>query len=87
MYPSIIQEYNLCFTTMNWSEFAHDFSVSNEDDAVAQTESMDTLPPLPEESKDRGVLPRVIKALVDRRKAVKGMLKKETNSERRQEVS
>ena len=87
LYPSIIQEYNLCFTTMNWSEFAHDFSVSNEDDAVAQTESMDTLPPLPEESKDRGVLPRVIKALVDRRKAVKGMLKKETNSERRQEVS
>ncbi len=86
LYPSIIQEYNLCFTTMNWADFTPNHSALNQDEALAQTDSMDALPPLPEESKDRGVLPRVIKTLVDRRKAVKGMLKKERNADKRQEV-
>ena len=89
LYPSIIQEYNLCFTTMNWSEYVHKAgsSVTNEDGEEQVVEgSIDMLPPLPEETKDRGVLPRVIKTLVDRRKAVKSMLKQEKNSEKREEV-
>lgn len=86
LYPSIIQEYNLCFTTMDWSKFVHDSSISDDANIKEQTESMDTLPPLPEESKNCGVLPRVIKTLVDRRRAVKAILKKEKNIEKRQEV-
>jgi DNA polymerase alpha subunit A len=36
---------------------------------------------------DRGVLPRVIKSLVERRKAVKKIMKTETNPEKKEEVS
>ena len=85
LYPSIIQEYNLCFTTMDWSSHV-DNGDSNEEDVVMEG-GMDNLPPLPEESNDRGVLPRVIKTLVDRRRTVKGMLKNEKNEEKKQEVS
>lgn len=90
LYPSIIQEYNLCFTTMDWSAYVNNSATSIPDDGsepIIVEGTMDSLPPLPDESKERGVLPRVIKTLVDRRKAVKGMLKKETNDEKRQEVS
>jgi DNA polymerase alpha subunit A len=72
LYPSIIQEYNLCFTTMNWA-------------AIDMTEN-ETLPPLPEPEVDRGVLPRVIQSLVERRRAVKKILKAELNPAKKQEV-
>ena len=72
LYPSLIQEYNLCFTTMNWADYTGD-------DAP--------IPPIPDESLDRGVLPRVIKSLVERRKAVKKIMKTETNPEKKEEVS
>jgi hypothetical protein len=44
------------------------------------------LPPLPDESQETGVLARVIKSLVQRRRQVKGMMKKESNSEKYNEV-
>lgn len=86
LYPSIIQEYNLCFTTINWSEFVVDGSTV-EDENSPVNESFDSLPPLPGDSNNSGVLPRVIKTLVDRRKAVKGMIKSERDPDKRQEVS
>jgi DNA polymerase alpha subunit A len=85
LYPSIIQEYNLCFTTINWSEFVVDGSTV-EDENSPVNESFDSLPPLPGDSNNSGVLPRVIKTLVDRRKAVKGMIKSERDPDKRQEV-
>ncbi|KAK7406532.1 hypothetical protein VNO78_08159 [Psophocarpus tetragonolobus] len=57
LYPSIIQEYNICFTTVE--------------------RSLDgSFPRLPS-SKTTGVLPEVLKNLVDRRKMVKSWIKNE----------
>lgn len=70
LYPSLIQEYNLCFTTMNWSNHIGG-----------------DIPPIPDENLPKGVLPRVIKNLVERRKAVKRLMKSEKNPEKKEEVS
>ncbi|KAI3521012.1 hypothetical protein L1887_10469 [Cichorium endivia] len=55
LYPSIIQEYNICFTTVDRSE--------------------DGLVPRLPSSKATGVLPELLKNLVERRKHVKRLLK------------
>lgn len=62
LYPSIIQEYNICFTTVERSNIS-------EDD--------DTVPDVPEEQK-QGVLPRLIATLVNRRREVKKLMKDKT---------
>ncbi|KAL3682848.1 hypothetical protein R1sor_000870 [Riccia sorocarpa] len=59
LYPSIIQEYNICFTTV-------------------QRPSDGSIPSLPS-SEPPGVLPQVLKSLVDRRRQVKSWLKKTTD--------
>ncbi|KAL2611548.1 hypothetical protein R1flu_023240 [Riccia fluitans] len=56
LYPSIIQEYNICFTTV-------------------ERPSDGSIPTLPS-SEPPGVLPQVLKGLVDRRRQVKSWLKK-----------
>jgi len=63
LYPSIIQEYNICFTT-----------VSRERQAVT-AEGEQALPGLPDASAKPGVLPTQIKKLVDSRREVKALLK------------
>eukprot|EP00985_Skeletonema_marinoi_P027904 scaffold23518_cov225-Skeletonema_marinoi.AAC.19 len=80
LYPSLIQEYNLCFTTMDWSKSV----TPNNAEGVAP--QGDQLPPLPDESLDRGVLPRVIKTLVDRRRAVKRLVKTEKDQTKKEEL-
>ena len=80
LYPSLIQEYNLCFTTMDWAKTA----LPNSAEGAPQG---DQLPPLPDESLERGVLPRVIKTLVDRRRAVKRLVKTEKDQTKKEEVS
>lgn len=86
LYPSIIQEYNLCFTTIDeW--YKNQSTVAPEgDDTIAATNTKDLLPSPPDKSVKQGVLPRVIKSLVERRKAVKDVLKNETVKEKREEV-
>ncbi|KAJ1512226.1 DNA polymerase alpha catalytic subunit [Coelomomyces lativittatus] len=64
LYPSIIQEYNICYTT------------------VIRTEDQ-TMPSVPVQ-KEVGLLPRLIKSLVDRRKAVKKLMKDCPSHERNQ---
>lgn len=59
LYPSIIQEYNICFTTMERSE--------NLDE--------DALPSFPEADQEAGVLPTEIRKLVESRKQVKQLMK------------
>lgn len=63
LYPSIIQEFNICFTTVNRKDF-------NEDD-----EENNKIPDVPDPSLDVGVLPKLLKKLVQRRRQVKSILK------------
>ncbi|KAL2181996.1 uncharacterized protein P884DRAFT_326603 [Thermothelomyces heterothallicus CBS 202.75] len=59
LYPSIIQEYNICFTTVDRT------SVSGDEEGV---------PPVPT-VKEEAILPKLIRRLVERRKVVKGLMK------------
>lgn len=67
LYPSIIQEYNICYTTVERPE---DGSV----------------PPLPEPGAEAAPLPRLLRTLVQRRRAVKDLLKNERNATRRSQL-
>ena len=60
LYPSIIQEYNICFTTVT--------RTSGENDE-------EDLPEVPDPSLPPGILPTEIRKLVERRRQVKGMMK------------
>ncbi|KAF9933576.1 DNA-directed DNA polymerase alpha catalytic subunit pol1 [Mortierella alpina] len=60
LYPSIIQEYNICFTTVK-----HD--KEKDDD--------DTLPDYPEPEVPTGILPKLLANLVERRREVKKLMK------------
>lgn len=60
LYPSIIQEFNICFTTVERSDLSED------DDKV---------PEVPDANQDQGILPRLIATLVSRRREVKKLMK------------
>ncbi|XP_034238111.1 DNA polymerase alpha catalytic subunit [Thrips palmi] len=59
LYPSIIQEYNICFTTVN----------------VAQKLDDDVEPDLPQSNLEPGILPTEIRKLVESRREVKKLMK------------
>jgi DNA polymerase alpha subunit A len=70
LYPSIIQEFNICFSTVrHWT-------VRNVGEQAV----------LPDISGEQGHLPKVIRRLVQRRRNVKDMLKKEQNPTKRKEL-
>ncbi|OAL49430.1 hypothetical protein IQ07DRAFT_54889 [Pyrenochaeta sp. DS3sAY3a] len=60
LYPSIIQEFNICFTTVERADLA------DEDDKV---------PEVPDADQEQGILPRLIATLVSRRREVKKLMK------------
>jgi len=62
LYPSIIQEYNICFTTVE-----RNGSVKEEDG--------DEVPEVPTDTANKGILPRLIRNLVNRRREVKKLMK------------
>jgi DNA polymerase (pol2) len=68
LYPSIIQEFNICFTTVERDRFnrTHD-------------EDRD-MPVIPGNDLDQGVLPRLLNTLVSRRREVKKLLKDPKNT-------
>lgn len=88
LYPSIIQEFNICFTTVSYakndSRDENRENVTASKDASANSLALSVSPP--DQSVPQGVLPRVIKSLVDSRKSVKGMLKSETDPMKRQQL-
>ncbi|KAJ4407229.1 DNA-directed DNA polymerase alpha catalytic subunit pol1 [Didymella pomorum] len=59
LYPSIIQEFNICFTTVERSDLAED---------------EDKVPEVPT-NQEQGILPRLIATLVSRRREVKKLMK------------
>ena len=60
LYPSLIQEYNICFTTVERGSIGED---------------EDRVPEVPENTADKGILPRLIRTLVNRRREVKKLMK------------
>jgi len=91
LYPSIIQEYNLCFTTVDHAKHSNaqidETKIKSETEGGQKTSAVvESLPPLPTDASDKGVLPRVIKTLVDRRRTVKQMLKQEKDPDKREEL-
>ncbi|KAM0436185.1 hypothetical protein ACHAPT_003077 [Fusarium lateritium] len=59
LYPSIIQEFNICFTTV---------------DRTTSSEDEDAVPEVPT-NQEQGILPRLIATLVSRRRQVKSLMK------------
>ena len=80
LYPSIIQEYNLCFTTVNrrptknidGSELKSQYKLNEEEEDIEEAE----VPGSNVNLKD-AVLPMVLRDLVQKRKAVKDKMKTE----------
>ncbi|PNJ64458.1 LOW QUALITY PROTEIN: POLA1 isoform 3 [Pongo abelii] len=69
LYPSIIQEFNICFTTVQ--------RVSSEAQKVTEDGEQEQIPELPDPSLEMGILPREIRKLVERRKQVKQLMKQQ----------
>mmetsp|Transcript_17703 Transcript_17703/g.20391 ORF Transcript_17703/g.20391 Transcript_17703/m.20391 type:complete len:938 (+) Transcript_17703:655-3468(+) len=92
LYPSLIQEYNLCFTTVEWA--AHNSKIRDAKDAAARAKeehgevlTVDTssLPEPPSPSLPTGILPKILKTIVSRRTNVKKLLKSCTDPQKRTE--
>mmetsp|Transcript_65218 Transcript_65218/g.155759 ORF Transcript_65218/g.155759 Transcript_65218/m.155759 type:complete len:1267 (+) Transcript_65218:54-3854(+) len=79
LYPSIIQEYNLCFTTVERPDEVAVLSCADEAGMLNQTI-------LPDSGASEGILPQVIRRLVDSRRTVKQMLKSEKDERRKQNL-
>ncbi|CAI2362741.1 unnamed protein product [Moneuplotes crassus] len=76
LYPSIIQEYDLCFTTVD-RPITHNFDGQEVNDACIDEVDV------PDTSRDRkAVLPSILEMLVKRRKDVKNEIKREKDQER-----
>ena len=86
LYPSIIQEYNLCFTTverkathgLDGNPIGGDVAL-NDQEFVEEDEK-------PDKSLKAAILPGILKSLVEKRKHVKDLLKAEKSEERRQQL-
>lgn len=70
LYPSLIQEYNLCFSTVQRPR-GDRINNMTEQELLAATEA-----PKSVDAKNEGILPRVVRRLVGNRKTVKTELKK-----------
>jgi len=77
LYPSLIQEFNICFTTVERPRGDH-VSKMDEQELLSQT-----VPPTNTRDDAEGILPRVIRRLVQSRRQVKEQMKTEKDSARR----
>lgn len=82
LYPSIIQEFNICFTTVARDDFLSPINapqkkvkMEGEDQEVSEEEQEEVLPEYPSKQEHQlGVLPKLLKTLVERRRAVKKLM-------------
>ncbi|CAE7437531.1 unnamed protein product [Symbiodinium natans] len=72
LYPSIIQEYNICFTTVDRPDENEVANMASEAQLLSQTHE-------PDGTAEEGVLPQVLRRLVDSRRVVKASMKSEKN--------
>lgn len=77
LYPSIIREHNICFTTVIRPRNETEEDQPHSDSIIGE---------IPDRNSAPGVLPMVIKSLVDRRKSAKESLKKESDPLRREQL-
>uniref|UniRef100_A0A665VTB0 DNA polymerase n=1 Tax=Echeneis naucrates TaxID=173247 RepID=A0A665VTB0_ECHNA len=69
LYPSIIQEFNICFTTVQRE--AYNTQKRNQEDEPEE------IPEIPDSDLEMGILPKEIRKLVERRKQVKQLMKQQ----------
>ncbi|XP_061660924.1 DNA polymerase alpha catalytic subunit isoform X2 [Syngnathoides biaculeatus] len=69
LYPSIIQEFNICFTTVQ-REASRKQKISQQ-----QEDEPEEIPEIPDCDLEMGILPKEIRKLVERRKQVKQLMK------------
>ncbi|XP_053207182.1 DNA polymerase alpha catalytic subunit-like [Panonychus citri] len=74
LYPSIIQEYNICFTTVSKRRVKID-------------ENGDEIPEVPDPSKPCGILPTEIKKLVEGRREVKRLMLQEKSADLHEQLN
>ncbi|XP_061121439.1 DNA polymerase alpha catalytic subunit [Syngnathus typhle] len=67
LYPSIIQEFNICFTTVQREAYSKKKKTQNDE--------AEDIPEIPDCNLEMGILPKEIRKLVERRKHVKQLMK------------
>ncbi|XP_031439703.1 DNA polymerase alpha catalytic subunit [Clupea harengus] len=67
LYPSIIQEFNICFTTIQ--------RVASTTHKKTEDDDQDEIPEIPDPDLEMGILPKEIRKLVERRRQVKQLMK------------
>ena len=76
LYPSIIQEYNICFTTVQRAPAVPAAGAADGAAAAADDDDAEVpMPEVPDSSVEQGVLPRILRNLVQRRRQVKALMK------------
>uniref|UniRef100_A0A3Q2XFK7 DNA polymerase n=1 Tax=Haplochromis burtoni TaxID=8153 RepID=A0A3Q2XFK7_HAPBU len=69
LYPSIIQEFNICFTTVQRE--------AQNSQKKKEVDDPEEIPEIPDPNLEMGILPKEIRKLVERRKQVKGLMKQQ----------
>jgi len=77
LYPSIIQEHNICFTTVDRPDEQQVARCTTEADLLGKTHLADG-------TTEEGILPQVLRRLVESRRDVKAAMKSERNPQRMQ---
>jgi DNA polymerase alpha subunit A len=89
LYPSIIQEYNICFTTVDRQPPTLTSSGEGGSGGGEEEEEDGWLPEVPTSGgcDEMGILPRVIRHLVQRRRAVKNSMKSERDAGKKEQMN